>query len=232
MITFQSFSQRLANGQLKNTSAVDEKNLGIICPEYYGMILSLTNQGLVDLSTRFPLFKSQVDLTFVDSQNIYPLTEVNVGGFLTSTVEEPFTDDEFVKILDVFDAEGVRHTTNTNGHILTPSFNTLRFTDAKIKKFTETASPDPARIRIRYQKKHPVLLSTGSINLPPNLETALQLFVASLYISHMGGPDHSAKGDSYYAAYLRHIGEDESRDLSTTSEIHEDSSKFAERGFV
>ena len=231
MITFNSFSQRLAFGQLKNTAAVDEENLGVICPEHYGTILALTNQGLVDLSTRFPLVKGQVDLTFVTNQNIYPLTETNVGGTLTDSVDDTFLDDEFVKILDLFDAIGDRHTVNTNGHILTPSFNTLRFTDAKITEFTDIASPDPARVRIRYQKKHPTITSTGNINLPPNLETALQLFVASLYISHMGGPDHSAKGDSYYAAYLRHIGEDEMKDLSSTSEV-EESDKFTDRGFV
>lgn len=231
MITFNSFSQRLAFGQLKNTAAVDEDNLGVICPEHYGTILALTNQGLVDLSTRFPLIKGQVDLTFVASQNIYPLTEANVGGTLTDSVDDTFLDDEFVKILDLFDAIGDRHTVNTNGHILTPSFNTLRFTDAKITEFTDIAAPDPARVRIRYQKKHPTITSTGNINLPPNLETALQLFVASLYISHMGGPDHSAKGDSYYAAYLRHIGEDEMKDLSSTSEV-EESDKFTDRGFV
>ena len=151
---------------------------------------------------------------------------------MADSTEEPFTDDEFVKVLDVFDSQGDRHTTNTNGHILTPSFNTLRFTEAKITEFTETASPEPSRVRIRYQKKHPTIVSSDTINLPPNLEIGLQLFVASLYISHMGGPDHSAKGDSYYAAYLRHIGEDEMKDLSATSEIQEDSNKFSERGFV
>jgi hypothetical protein len=231
MITFESFTQRLALSQLKNTSAVDEENLGVICPEYYDTILSLTNQGLVDLSTRFPIFKSQVDLTFVDGQNIYPLTQANVGTFLTDTLEEPFLDETFIRVLDLFDADGTRHSINTNGHILTPSFNTLRFTDAKQLEFIKTSSPEPGKARIRYQKKHEDIDVDGEINLPPNLETALQLFVASLYISHMGGPDHSAKGDSYYAAYLRHIGEDESKDLSSTSEV-EESSKFAERGFV
>jgi hypothetical protein len=231
MITFQNFSQRLATGQLKNTAAVDDENMGVICPEYYQTILSLTNQGLVDLSTRFPLFKGQVDLTFVDGQNIYPFTEANIGGTLTDSAKEPFTDDTFIKFLDLFDSEGKRHTLNSNGHILTPSFNTMRFTDAKIEEFTKTASPDVGRVRIRYQKKHPTILSAGEINLPPNLETGLQLFVAALYISHMNGPEHSAKGDSYYAAYLRHIGEDEMKDLSSTSETHE-SDKFTDRGFV
>ena len=79
MITFNKFSERLANGQLKNTAAVDDENMGVICPKYYGMILTLTNQGLVDISTRFPLFKSHVDLSFVPGQNIYPLTEANIG---------------------------------------------------------------------------------------------------------------------------------------------------------
>lgn len=231
MITFDTFSQRLAKSQLKNTSAVDSANLGIICPEYEGTILSLTNQGLIDLSSRFPLFKGQVDLTFVEGQNIYPLLESNVGGFLTDSVEEPFTDDGFIRVLDVFDAEGNRHTTNTNGHLMMPSYNTIRVTEAKISEFTKTAFPDPAKIRIRYQKKHKEILASGEIHLPPNLEIALQLYVGSLYISHMGGPEHSAKGDSYYAAYLRHIGEDESKDLSSTSEV-EENNKFQERGFV
>lgn len=231
MIMFEVFSQRLANGQLKNTSAVDESNLGVICPEYENTVLSLTNQGLIDLSNRFPLFKGQVDLTFVSGQNIYPLVEANVGVFLTDSAEEPFTDDGFIRVLDVFDAQGDRHTINTNGHLMMPSYNTLRVTEAKITEFTDTAFPDPARIRIRYQKKHEEVTVNSEIHLPPNLEIALQLYVAALYISHMGGPEHSAKGDSYYAAYLRHIGENESKDLSSTSEV-EESNKFQERGFV
>lgn len=231
MITFKDFSRRLANSQLKNTSAVDDENLGIICPKYYDMILSLTNQGLTDVSTRFSVYKGQVDLLFLPGQNIYPLTHANVGSTLTDSVEDPFTDECFIRVLDLFASDGSRHTINTNGHILTPSYNTLRFTDAKIDEFTCIAAPDPARIRLRYQKKHPTITVNDYITLPPNLEIALQLFVASLYISHMGGPDHSAKGDSYYAAYLRHIGEDEIKDLSSTSEV-EESTKFIERGFV
>jgi hypothetical protein len=231
MLSFENFTQKLANSQLKNTSAVDESNLGIICPEYYPTLLSLTNQGLTDLTSKFPLFKGQVDLSFVSGQNIYPITEVNLGTTLTDSTQEPFLDDTYIRVLDVFDSTGVRHSINTNGHILAPSFNTLRFTDSKISEFTVSSSPDPAKVRIRYQKKHAIIGENDYINIPPNLETALQLFVASLYLSHMGGPEHSAKGDSYYATYLRHIGEDESKDLSLTSEV-EENTKFENRGFV
>lgn len=224
MITFEAFMARLAHGQLKNTAAVDDKNMGMICPEYVPTILSLTNQGLDDLSTRFSLYKSQVDLTFVPGQNIYPLTEINLGSTLTDSVAEPFLDSKFVKILDIFSEDSNRHSVNTNGHILMPSFNTLRFTAAKMEELGE-------KVRIRYQQKHVGITELDSIDIAPNLETALQLFVASLYISHMGGADHSAKGDSYFAAYLRHIGEDEARDLSSTSEV-ETNTKFEQRGFV
>lgn len=231
MITFELFATRLANSQLKNTNAVEDGMLGMICPEQVELIVSLTNQGLVDLSTRFPIFKSQVDLTFVADQNIYAITEDQVGTYLTDSVEEPFLDDKFVRIIDIFDAVGDRHTLNSSGHILTPSFNTLRFTDAKITEFTEIASPDAARVRLVYQAKHETIGQGQNINLPPNLEPALQLFVSALYLSHMGGPEHSAKGDSYYAAYLRHVGEDEMKDLSSTSEV-EENDKFTDRGFV
>lgn len=240
MITFEAFKKRLAHGQLKNTSAVDEDNLGIIDPKYNDTILTLTNQGLDDLSTRLTIKKSQVDLTFVDDQNIYPLIEANLvpgngaangsSQFLSDSAEEPFTDDAFVKILDVFDEDGNRHSANTNGHIMTPSFNTLRFTVAKIEELSAVGEAT-GKVRIRYQQKHLTITAGDSINIPPNLETALQLFVASLYISHMGGEAHSAKGDSYFAAYLRHIGEDEMRDLSSTSEV-DTNTKFDERGFV
>ena len=223
MITFAQFSERLARGQLKNTAAVEDTNLGEISPEYEDTILSLTNQGLVDLSTRFPLITKQVDLTFVEGQHVYQLVQSNVGIFL----DEEYTDlfeDNFVQVLDIWDTYGKRHPHDTNGHIMTPVYNSLRFSTDKMDELGE-------RVRIRYQAKHAGIDADANIEIPPNLETALQLFVASLYISHMNGADHSAKGDSYFAAYLRHIGEDEQRNASSVSEIQEDT-RFTDRGFV
>lgn len=222
MVLFTDFMTRLAMGQLKNTAAVDESNLGIICPEYEPTILSLVNQGLVDLSTRFPLIKKHVDLTFEEGVYLYPM--VQDAAYLDDSLGEDFVAEDFVKVLDVFDEDGKRHVTNTNGHIMTPTYNSLRFTAAKMKEIGP-------KVRIRYQAKHNGIDAEGNIEIPPNLETALQLFVASLYISHMNGPEHSAKGDSYYAAYLRHIGDDEARNTSSTSEIDEDT-RFQDRGFV
>jgi len=190
----------------------------------------LTNQVLVDLATRFPLYKSQVDLTFIDGQNLYPLLQANIGTTLTDSVGEPFLDARFVKVLDVFDELGDRYSVNTNGHIMMPSYNTLRFTTSKIDEISAIGEAT-GKIRIRYQQKPVPITANDSMDLPPNLEIALQLFVAALYISHMGGELHSMKGDSYYGAYLRHIGEDEAKDLSSISEV-EENDKFTDRGFV
>jgi hypothetical protein len=227
MLTFEDFLTRLALSQLKNTNAVDDVHRGIVKDEERETLLSLTNQGLIDLSARFPLFKAEVDLTLDLSQRIYPIVQAGLGTYLTATVEEPFLDDKFLRILGIYDANGDWHDVNTNGHIVTPSHNTLRFSTAKIEDLLEIGT----KVRIRYQSKPETLTEEGMITLPPNLWTSLQLFVASLYFSHMGGADHNAKGDKYYGLYLRHVSEDEAKDLSSTSEV-EASPKFEERGFV
>lgn len=226
MITFTDFMTRLAQGQLKNTAAVDDKLMGFICPEYEPMVLNLTNQGLTDLSTRFPLVTRQVDLIFEEGQNTYPLVWSDLGGHYLDTDQtgDAFSEEDFVKVLDIWDQYGGRHPHDTNGHIMTPTYNTLRFTTLKMSDLGE-------KVRIRYQAKYPTIEADGVIDVPPNLVSALQLFVASLFISHMNGQDHSAKGDSYFAAYLRHIGEDEARNNSSTSEVDSDT-RFQDRGFV
>lgn len=224
MISFVQFCERLARGQLKNTAAVEESNLGEICPDYIPSILSLTNQGLIDLSSKFPLVTKQIDLVFQTGTYSYPLADVGVGTYLDVSLTEAFDEEVFIKILNVWDENGIDHPIDTNGHIMTTTFNVLRFSAAKMLELGE-------KCRIRYQARYPELLEADAINIPPNLEIALQLFVASQYISHMNGPEHTAKGDTYYAAYLRHIGEDESRNLSSTSEVHEDN-RFQDRGFV
>jgi hypothetical protein len=221
MTTVKNIMKRLAQGQLKNTSAVEDAQSGEICEEYKDVVIGLLNQGLTDISSRMPIITQYVDLTFVPGQNVYPL--VSGAAYLDDSGLSPFTGD-FVRVLDVFDAEGRTHDVDTNGHIMTPSYDTLRFTSAKMTELGQ-------KVRIRYQAKHPEVGETDVIKIPPNLEAALQLFVASLYISHMNGQEHSQKGDAYFGAYLRHMGEDETRNTSNVSEVQEDT-RFEDRGFA
>lgn len=229
MITYLQFAERLARGHLKNTSAVENTNLGEICPDYVDTILNLTNQGLVEITTRLPLIRKLVDLTFVDDQLSYPL--VVAGDYLDTTDDDmaDFVDDAFVKVLDIYDADGRRYQPNTGGHITTPVYNTLRFSAAYID--ADDASYIGPKVRIQYQAKHLAITEGDSIDLPPNMLAALQLFVASQYLSDMGGKDHMVRGDNYFAMFLRHVTEDEFRNTSGTSEVAEDL-RFLDNGFV
>lgn len=227
MITYVDFMERLARGHLKNTSAVEETNLGEICPDYVNTILNLTNQGLVDITTRLPFIRKLVDLTFVTDQFVYPL-EV-AGQYLDTTGLDDFIDDAFVKVLDIFDADGRRYQPNTGGHITTPIYNSLRFSAAYMDPDDSTFIGP--KVRIQYQAKHLAITANDSIDLPPNMLMALQFFVAAQYLSDMGGKEHMVRGDNYMAMYLRHVAEDVLLNTSGTSEIQEDP-RFRDSGFV
>lgn len=226
MMNFTQFCGKIAKAELKNMSAVDDTNLGEIHPDYTETILSLTNQALTTISTKFPLFKLQVDLTLNPAKQEYSF---DTDTSLLTMVETSQTYDSkrFIKILNVYNSDGDELLTDVNGHVTVPAYNRIRFTSAILLELIEMGP----KVRIRFQARHPEITATDGIILPPNLETALQLLVASMYISQMNGPEHSAKGDSYYAQYLRHIGEDELQNNSSTSEIETDN-RFTSRGFV
>ena len=223
MISFTQFANRLARAELKNMSAVDQTKLGEISPDYIETVLSLTNQALTTLSTKFPLFKLQVDLALNEAKNEYSF-ETDSGLLTPVEVGQTYDSEAFIKILNVYDSNGDDVLVDVNGHVTSPSYNRIRFTTSKLLELTP-------KVRIRYQARHPEIDETSGIEIPPNLESALQLLVASMYISQMNGPEHTAKGDSYYAAYLRHIGEDEMKNNSSTSEIESDI-RFNQKGFV
>lgn len=232
MVTFTNFMERLARGQLKNTSAVEDTNLGEICPNYTATILNLTNQGLVEISTKLPIIRKLVDLTFVADQALYVLDADGLNTYLDDTDSDvaAFIEDTFVKILDVYDADGKRYQTNTGGHITTPFYNSVRFSAAYMD--ADDATYIGPKVRIQYQAKHLEIVNDDDvISLPPNLIMALQLFVAANYLGDMGGKEHVIRGDGYMALFLRHLSEDEFRNVSGTSEVEEDD-RFTSKGFV
>lgn len=223
MITFSMFCERLARSELKNMSAVDETNLGEIRPDYLDTVRILTNEALRTITTKLPVIKRDFSMTITEGQTVYTF-EDDVGK---TALNETYTldPDEFIKILGIYDSKNLNHLVNTNGHIRLVRYNRVVMTPAKVTELVP-------EVRVECQFRHEDLADESSIiNIPPNLETALQLLVASLYIGQMNGPEHTAKGDGYYAAYLRHIGEDELKDTSSVSEIDEDT-RFSDRGFV
>lgn len=220
---FTDFTRKLAYGQLKNTAAVDDQDLGDLNPGHEEQILELTNQGLIDITTRMKLLESTFALTFVDAQNIYPLTAAFDPAF-----------ENFVRLLSVHGVHKDYDVTpeneqmfvpKSNSQITMPAWNSIRFTD----KFMEDYAP---AVDLKFQMKHPAIDLTGTMLLPPHLYEALALYVSGLYLSHMGGEEHTAKGDSYYGLYLRMMGEDVMENKSQTSELVDEDTRFSDRGFV
>lgn len=220
---FTDFTIKLALGHLKNTAVVDDQDLGEINPGHEDQLLELTNQGLIDISTRMKLFETTYILSFVDGQNIYMLEEaldpvfvnfvrlLSVHGVLTGEEIIPENEKTFIP--------------KTNSQITMPSPFSVRFTD----KFMEDYAP---AVDLKFQTKHPTIAVDGIMMLPHHLYEALALYVSGLYLSHMGGEEHTAKGDSYYGLYLKMMGDDVMENKSQTSEVVDEDTRFSDRGFV
>lgn len=220
---FTDFMKKLAFTQLKNTAAVDNQDLGGIDSAHEDQLLELTNQGLIDISTRMKLFESSYALTFLANTNIYSLT---------SDTDVAFTD--YVRLLSVHgvprgeDAIPSNEKTfipKTNNQITIPSPYTVRFTNA----FMEDYGPE---VDLKFQTKHPVITNTDTMQLPIHLYEAMALYVSGLYLSQIGGEENSKKGDSYYGLYLKMMGDDIIENKSQTSEIVDEDTRFEDRGFV
>lgn len=222
MLTFKDFTKRLARAQLKNTSAVADQQDGEIHPDSEAQILELVNEGLEDLTMRMPILKNLITLNLDQSKNVYLMDESETA--IDGTFLLPFNNNQFVGVLQITDSDGRDYQPKTSGQIMCPSHKTLRFSDEMLMKLGTS-------VTVEYQMKHPPIGEDDNIEIPPNLYNALQLFVASLYYSHMGSPEHTKKGDAYFATYLRHLNTDQTDNISQTSEVLEDT-RFEDRGFV
>lgn len=225
IITFDQFTKKLAHGQLKNTALVDNSDTGEINPGHKDQILSLTNQGLTDIFTKKKLLEGRAVLTLTSGTNLYTL---NTGSgqdyedmIRVLQVEAVVTGNE------VIETNKKVFVPKSNKHVTMPSDTVIRFSDA----FISTYGPE---VDVLFQKKHPLLVlgSQENIEMPSHMFEALVLYVSGLYLSHMGGEEHTAKGDSYYGLYLRMLGEDEINNSSGTSELLDEDTRFSDRGFV
>jgi len=127
--------------------------------------------------------------------------------------------------LELVSEDGRHHIPKTNGLITMPNQTTLRFTT----KFMEQFGP---AVDVHVQTHHAEISTSDSINLPTHLHEALVLYVSGLYLSHMGGEEHTAKGDTYYGLYLQMLGVDDMNNTSGTSEVHDEDVRFQDRGFI
>lgn len=221
-ITFNTLMQRLAYGELKNTAATKDCSLGEISSNYRDLLLTLINKGLVDIYTNKLLKKDTVTVNIDTNQKIYPM--VNISLPVPHITDVTYDPSLYIKPLCITDNEGKEYIVDTCKLITTPSYDTLKFKQ-------ELLDTIGSEVTVEYQALHGTITYTDNINLPPNLETVLQLYVAALYFNNLDAQQHKDTGDRYFGLYLKYMSEDTDKNLSSTSEI-EEHDKFNMRGFV
>ena len=229
MLTVENLFSKLARGMLKNTAAVENTNQGEIVPEYLDSMYYLLNEALQELFTKKILRKLRVKLTWVEDQSLYIMEDDGVGTYLETFSEDPdFDGSLFVRVLSAraISDDTVRILPDTNASGLsTPTFNTLLVSLTIREDYSDG-------LVITYQALHGSVDSVSDVlQIPPALEYALQLYIASRYLTEMGSSEQVKRGDELKAAYLREMGEDTTQNMSSTSDIEQDL-RFTDRGFV
>ena len=223
IVTFEEFTTKLAHGQLKNTALVDDADTGEINPGHEDQLLELTNQGLVDIFTKKKLLESRAILTLTAGQNIYTLDQSPAADF-----ENMIRVLQIEAVLNGYELEEKNKRVfvpKSNKHVTLPSSSTIRFSTYFLENYQHS-------VDVVFQAKHPVIGLTDSIDIPAHMYEALVLYVSGLYLSHMGGEQHTAKGDSYYGLYLKMMADDETNNSCGTSEVVDEDTRFQDRGFV
>lgn len=220
--SFTEFVTDLAFGQLKNTALTDDSDTGEINPAHEDQLLSLTNKGLIDITTRKKIITETSVVTFVSGTNDYTISD-QADNNLVKVVQIDAVPTGY----EVITANKRIFTPKTTRHITQPSMWVIRFTD----EFMEAYGP---AVDVVKQLLHPRLITNSNmdITLPPTMFEALELYVSGLYLSHMGGDEHTKKGDAYYGLYLKMMTDDEIQNSSSTSEIEDNDTRFVDRGFV
>jgi hypothetical protein len=230
--TLSDVMRDLSHGVLSNLS-IGSEGIGEIDDENQERVVSLINQGLARLHSRFMLSKKEITIQMIEGRYEYPLRLVHAESsdsisekFIKDSETDPFEDD-VIRVLKVFDAEGSELTVNSNDTpygLITRKPNELKFEEVK----------DGETFRVLYQAGHKRLGVedlTEEIVLPEPLYEALECYVGQRVLRAMNGQEHRAQGNDLlemYEAICREIDEKDLHRESMTSA----NTKFEHWGFV
>lgn len=236
--------RRLSYGELSNL-ALSGEGSGTIISARQPQIIQYTNEALLRLFTRFNLRENDLIIEQFEHITRYPLhakfaQSVAAGAgssaepypyIVDLLSESPFTGD-VIKILEVFDDNLRTLPLNDAGNVaslFTPQPDVLQVPHPR----------DGVPISVRYQARHPVLLTEmpegeelldQEIDLPFHLEGALQLLIGSYVYGHMNGAENNAQSQVYRADADGICLEIENKDLLNQSSV-DSHYKFQMRGF-
>lgn len=198
---FLELAENLIYGELSSmhfaqgdTSALQEKDLK--------RMLHFTNDALLDIYSRVPLQVESLTLETFEDQSDYLLTEAfaesnkqskEIRKYIKDTESKPFIGN-ILKILAVKNANGCNLPLNDLSRcdsVFTPLYNVLQVTHPS----------DEVALEVIFTGRHKKLEYFGdrlklfgqNINLPVQLNEALNLKISSRYYSGMSGQEVSNK---------------------------------------
>ena len=237
-MTLQDLLRQLTFGELKSFSFAQN---GKIDDASMPTILEAITLSLNDLYSRFLLNEKELHILCFASKTQYPLRKqhaisdetTGVPKYILDTPDYPF-DNDLIQILSVTDEVGYRVTMNdtgTHGSVFIPRYDTVQVTNPTNDKM----------LAITYQAKHPALLLfetwcsqvflNQEIILPPILEEALRVRVASRVYSPMDRENQAAKVAMLDNKYEMICSEAEQKNLINGSAFNT-IGKLEARGFV
>ena len=228
--------KQLAVGELSSFSFVENN---IIKEESLVKIINAIELSLNDLHSRFVLSEKTLNVLCIASKTEYPLRKqyaesdptFEMYKYILDTPDQPFEND-LIQILTVTDELGYTITSRDEGiigSILIPRYDTIRVLNPTNDKL----------ITVTYQAKHKKLcfdsstelLYSQEIILPPILEEALRVRVASRVYSPMDRENQAAKVAMLDNKYEMICSEAEQKNLINGSAFNT-IGKLEARGFV
>ncbi len=224
MILAELFKQ-LSFGQLSNL-AISGNGSGVIVGEQKPKIVSMTNEALLKLYSKFILNEKTLVLNLTNGTARYSLTRANAvygsdvdnpNGYIIDTEDNPFLGD-VIRVLAAHDSFGVPVPLNddqANISVFTPAPEAVQI------RYAVNNTRAISGLMLTYQAKHPELDVDDDdeqiIELPDVLEPALRSYVAYSVFSGMNGPDNSAKAAEHLSQYEATCAEVIDKDLVSSS---------------
>lgn len=227
----------LALGELSNLS-VTENNT--IVPQKRPQIVSLANEGLLALHSRFVLKEKDMIVEMREGVTNYHLLRRYAWSqfkedsppdrwnmpYIMDMIADPFQED-VIKILSVYNSFGQKMPLNDTEEpmsVFSPQSNLL-----------QVPFPIPVQsLGIEYQAKHTLLdhcHCDEDILIPDVLWRALKAYIASKLCMHMNTQEMTAKGQEHAINYETICQEVVEKDLVNTSSSTTNS-RFSKRGWI
>jgi len=234
-ITLQDVYRRLSHNEFSNLLISDEGS-GDIRDDKKEQVVSLINNALDQIFTRFPIRTDSVLIKIIEGRIEYELHPkwafsnqalTDLGEpFIIDTPSRPFKGD-VIKILSVKDQFNEELPLNEEGRfnsVFTPRYNVLAVTD-HIKRDV---------LGITYQAFHPLIFATNSsiiVDIPRVILEPLAQYVAHQYYKTKNTQESKAAAQDHFNAYEMACQRIDQNDLIGSMTMNSGST-FEMNGFV